>query len=263
MRVRFWGVRGSIPVSSPRTLHFGGNTSCVELVHDGARLVIDGGTGLRALGAELGFQPVEATFLFSHVHWDHIQGVPFFGPAFHPDSRFAFCGAAGLREALAAQMCRPQFPISLDALQAEIDWRELESERSFRAGPFAITPLSLSHPGEVFAYRVEAGDRAVVFATDVEHGGCIDEALVELASGVDLLIHDAQYTQTEYATRRGWGHSTLSEALEVARRAEVGALALFHHDPDRDDASLGLLEAQARSRLPHAFAAREGLALAL
>jgi len=263
MDVRFWGVRGSIPVSGTRYQAAGGHTTCVELVHAGHRLVIDGGTGLRALGASLGFRAVEATFVFTHVHWDHIQGVPFFGPAFHPDSRFVFGGAEGLKEALEAQMCAPQFPITLDALQARIEWRALRSERSFRSGPFEVTPLALSHPGEVFAYRVEAGDRAVVFATDVEHAGVIDEALVELAAGVDLLIHDAQYTEAEYASRRGWGHSTVDEAVEVARLAEVGALALFHHDPDRDDDALCALEAHAQARLPHAFAAREGPALAL
>ena len=263
MDVRFWGVRGSIPVSGARYLGAGGNTSCVEFLHRGRRLVIDGATGLRALGASLGFRPVEATFLFTHVHWDHIQGVPFFGPAFHPDSHFVFGGAAGLQEALSEQMKAPQFPITLEAVRAGIDWLELESQRTFRVGPFSVTPLSMNHPDGVFAYRVETGDHSVVFATDVEHAGVVDEALVELSAGADLLVHDAQYTPDEYAVRRGWGHSTVDEAIEVARRAEVGALALFHHDPARDDEALCRLEARARSRLPGAFVAREGPALAL
>ena len=263
MQIRFWGVRGSVPVSGERYLRAGGNTTCVEFLHDGERLVIDGGTGLRALGASLGFGALDATFLFTHVHWDHIQGVPFFGPAFHPDSQFLFAGAPGLREALAAQMRPPQFPITLDAIRAQLDWAELQSEVTIQVGPFAVTPLEMSHPDGVFAYRVEAGDRSVVFATDVEHAGHVDDALVELSSGVDLLVHDAQYTDAEYQSRKGWGHSTVDEAVDVARLAEVGALALFHHDPDRDDVALRRLEAHAQARLPHAFAAREGPPLAL
>ncbi|MCP4809057.1 MAG: MBL fold metallo-hydrolase [Proteobacteria bacterium] len=270
MHVRFWGVRGSIPVAGRDTLRTGGNTTCLAISSGDHVLLLDGGTGLRAFGESWGYRPLTATVLFTHVHWDHIQGVPFFGPAFHPDSRLTFGGAAEgeIRAALAGQMTTPCFPITLDAFAASVAWRQVRSGRAFQDGPFRITPLRLAHPGGVLAYRVEADGASVVFATDVEHAGQIDPALVELARGADLLVHDAQYTAAEYAgdggpARIGWGHSTVDEALEVAERAEVGRLALFHHDPARTDDGVAVLEAYARARRPGTFAAREGPALAL
>ena len=270
MHIRFWGVRGSIPVAGRDTLRTGGNTTCLSVHAAGRVLLLDGGTGLRAFGQHWGVRPLDATLLFTHVHWDHIRGVPFFGPAFHPDSRIRLGGAseAEVREALSGQMTAPCFPITLDAFAAELSWREVRSGRAFEDGPFRITPLRLKHPGGVLAYRIEAEGRALVFATDVEHAGQVDPALVELARGADLLVHDAQYTTAEYLgqggpSRVGWGHSTIDEAVEVAARAEVARLALFHHDPSRTDDGVAVLEAYARAQHPGAFAAREGPSLAL
>lgn len=274
MKVEFWGVRGSIAVSGERFARTGGNTTCVEVEHDGHRLILDGGTGLRALGERWGFRPLTATVLFSHLHWDHIQGVPFFTPAFHPDSDLTFVGAGGVREALAVQMRPPQFPIGLEALVGarrfvDLDLRSSPVASAFEIGPFRITPCEQDHPDGVVVYRIEAGGRSLVFATDTEHGGHrIDRALVDLSEGCDLLIHDAQYTDAEYRgeagpARRGWGHSTWGEAVEVARRAAARRLALFHHDPSRSDDAVDAIEADARARLPAAFAAREGGAVAL
>lgn len=266
MEVRFWGVRGSIAVSGAAYARAGGNTSCVEVRAGGERLVLDGGTGLRALGDTLG-GPVRATVLFSHVHWDHIQGVPFFGPAFHPASELLLVGATrdgvDLRDALARQMRAPSFPVDLSALRARVTYRPAVAHEPFEVGPFRVTATDLSHPNGVLAWRVEAEGRAVVYATDTEHGGTIDPRLVALAEGADLLVHDAQYTDEEYASRRGWGHSTWGEAVEVARRAQVGRLALFHHDPRRDDDTLAIIEDRARALLRGAFAAREGQAVVL
>jgi phosphoribosyl 1,2-cyclic phosphodiesterase len=272
MHVRFWGVRGSIGVSGSRYVRTGGNTSCVEVLHEGHRLILDGGTGLRALGDELGRTPLEAALLFSHVHWDHIQGVPFFAPAFHPDSRLTLCGAprpgGKLREALEAQMRPPQFPITLDALRARLQFVDLVPGRSVLLGAFRVTPVELNHPDGVLGFRIEAGTSSLVYATDHEHGGRMDGRLLDLAAGADLLIHDAQYTAEEYAggsgpSRRGWGHSTWAEAVEAARQAQVGRLALFHHDPQRDDEALARIEALARESFPAVFAAREGEVVAL
>jgi phosphoribosyl 1,2-cyclic phosphodiesterase len=253
MEVVFWGVRGSIAVSGARYARAGGNTSCVELRHDGERVILDGGTGLRAMG-EAHPGPLRATVLFSHVHWDHIQGVPFFSPAYHPHSELTLVGE-GLRRALAAQMRAPTFPVGLDALRARIDWRDAGP---LSVGPFRVTPVPLCHPNGVLAWRVEAGGTSVVYATDVEHAGVVDPRLVELARGADLLVHDAQYTGEEYATRKGWGHSTWAEAAEAAVAAKVGRLALFHHDPGRDDDALAVIEDRARARFAATFAAREG-----
>jgi phosphoribosyl 1,2-cyclic phosphodiesterase len=273
MQVRFWGVRGSIAVSGPRYTDTGGNTPCVEIVHDGERLVLDGGTGLRALGDHLGFGPQKLRLVFSHVHWDHIQGVPFFGPAFHPESEVEMIGvprsSGSLRDALHRQMKPPQFPITLDMLRARMAWRDLRDGQAFETGPFRVTPLELHHPDGGVAWRIEAGGRSMVYATDHEHGGRgVMRSLVALSEGVDLLVHDAQYTAPEYRgeagpPRVGWGHSTWEEAVETGRQAQVARLALFHHDPGRGDREVTRIETLARQRLPCAFAAREGERMAL
>lgn len=268
MDVRFWGVRGSIAVSGARYQRAGGNTSCVELRAGGERLILDGGTGLRALGDAIAAETggaVRATVLFSHVHWDHIQGVPFFAPAFHPASELLLVGATrdgvDLRDALARQMVAPTFPVGLDALRARLAWRAAVAGEPFEVGPFRITAAESSHPNGVLAWRVEAEGRAVVYATDIEHGGALDPRLVALAEGADLLVHDAQYTDEEYPSRRGWGHSTWAEAVGVAKRAGARRLALFHHDPRRDDDALAVIEDRARSLFAGTFAAREGVAV--
>lgn len=267
MRVRFWGVRGSIAVSGSEYLATGGNTTCVEVEHDGVRLVLDGGTGLQPLGAALG-SPVEATLLFTHVHWDHIQGVPFFGPAFHPDSRLTLVGAPGLREALSAQMRPPQFPVTMDAFRARMSFVEATPGDPFEIGPFRVRSLQMPHPDGVVCYRIEAGGRTLVFATDVEHGESLDPRLVGFAEGADLLVHDAQYSHAEYTgesgpCRKGWGHSTWEQAVQTARLAEARRLALFHHDPTRTDRAVAVVESIAQNRHHGAFAAREGAVIAL
>lgn len=272
MQVRFWGVRGSVPVSGPGTVQTGGNTSCIEITCEGERLVIDGGTGLRALGEHLGYKPLDVAVLFTHTHWDHIQGVPFFTPAYHAASRLTFVGptrdSGTLRDVLAVQMRPPTFPITLDHIPARIDYVSLDESQVYERGPFRVSSIDLNHPDGVRAYRIEAGGRAIVHATDVEHGDSIDPRLVRLAEGVDLLIHDAQYTREEYQglmgpPRRGWGHATWRDAVDVARSAGARLLALFHHDPARKDEAVQAIEADARSLFGGAFAAREGAPIAL
>lgn len=267
MQVRFWGVRGSVAVSGGRFAQTGGNTTCVEVEHEGERLVLDGGTGLAALGQALG-SPTRATLLFTHVHWDHIQGVPFFAPAFHPDSELLFAGGAGLRAALSEQMRAPQFPVPLDAFAAKLSFLEVAPEQVFEVGPFRVRAVEMTHPQGVLVYRVEAGGRSLVFATDVEHGDTLDPRLVALAEGADLLVHDAQYTEAEYRggqgpSRRGWGHSTWEQAVSLGAQVGARRLALFHHDPTRTDGQLARIEAQAGQRMHGSFAAREGRVVAL
>jgi phosphoribosyl 1,2-cyclic phosphodiesterase len=272
MEVRFWGVRGSIAVCGKEYLDTGGNTSCVEVSHEGVRLILDGGTGMRSLGDSLGCTPHRLTILFSHVHWDHIQGVPFFQPAFHPGSDLTFIGAerpsGTLRDALARQMQPPQWPVGLDAFRAQVRFGAARAGQSQHVGPFQLTPIELQHPDGVLAWHIQAGSTRLVYATDVEHDGQIDPRLLDAAQGADLLIHDAQYTEAEYRgdhgmARRGWGHSTWPEAVQCARSAKVQRLALFHHDPKRTDREVARMEAAARHRHPGAFAAREGVVVSL
>lgn len=266
MKVRFHGVRGSIPVSGDQFARTGGNTTCVVLESEGERLILDGGTGLAALGQELGCTAVDTTVLFTHVHWDHIQGVPFFAPLFHPGSRVRFGGArtewGGIEDSLRAQMRPPQFPVGVDAFAAHLEFTDIDAGHPMEIGPFRIEASEMSHPNGVFVYRVSAGGRVVVFATDVEHGDTLDPRLMDFAAGADLLIHDAQYTRDEYLgtrgpSRRGWGHSSWEDAVEVSLRSGVERLALFHHDPSRDDRGVAEIEQVAKGRFAGAFAARE------
>ncbi|MFN3198659.1 MAG: MBL fold metallo-hydrolase [Bradymonadia bacterium] len=277
MQVKFWGVRGSIAVSGQGFGEVGGNTSCVEVISGEHRLILDGGTGLKALGDAHGRKPLAATVLFSHVHWDHIQGVPFFGPAFHPGSDLTLMGArrptGGVREAVARQMKPPAWPVGPELLRGVKAYDDVPLDRTFDVGPFKVSAIDMHHPDGVVAYRVEADGHALVYATDVEHGGRIEPELVAFCAGADLIVHDAQYTQQEYTGddggpgRRGWGHSTWGEAVELGARAGAGAVALFHHDPSRDDEGVRTLEHLADDALvgcgARAFAAREGLQVSL
>jgi phosphoribosyl 1,2-cyclic phosphodiesterase len=274
LTVRFWGVRGSVPAPGAHTARVGGNTSCVELRAGDEVIILDAGTGLRGLGERLvrSGRPVAASILFSHVHWDHIQGFPFFPPLFRAGTELALYGrpdSGSLADALGRQMTAPSFPVQLGAVPAALTYGDFEPGRPFPVGSAVVRAARLNHPDGVLAYRVEVDGRAVVFATDTEHyADGIDRELVSLAEGADLLIYDAQYTPEEYAgvighARAGWGHSTWVEGVRVARAAGVGALVLFHHDPTHDDGAVEAIERAAATVLPGTVAAREGLELHL
>jgi phosphoribosyl 1,2-cyclic phosphodiesterase len=269
VRLRFWGVRGSCPSPGPDTATVGGNTSCIEVRAGGELLILDGGTGLRGLGDELARGgAVDASILFSHVHWDHIQGIPFFSPIFRSETRLAFYGAPEhmtLEDVLHKQMGGPNFPVRLDQVPADLSFHAMTTGEAAAVGPFRVRPARLNHPNGVLGYRLEVGGRTIVYATDTEHlPGGVDAQLVELAAGADVLIYDAQYTPDEYAAgRSGWGHSTWAEGVRVARAAGVGQLVLFHHDPSHDDPTIDAIEARAAGELPGTIAAREGLTLEL
>lgn len=276
MQVTFWGVRGSIATSGPRFAGIGGNTTCVEITHRGARLILDAGTGLRGLGDKLLAEsralgrPVQATFLFSHTHWDHIQGFPFFAPAFVPGTELSLYGPrteeGDLEAALDRQMRPPSFPVPLAAMGAHKRFGAIEPGQTVEIGPFEVTARLLDHPQGVLGYRIEAGGKAVCFATDTEQQSYaeIDPGLLELARNADLLIHDAQYTEPQYRgeagpKREGWGHSTYVAACQVAAAAEAKRLALFHHDPGHEDPTVEAIERDARGHFLNAFAARENV----
>ena len=272
MTVRFWGVRGSVASPGPETAGVGGNTSCVEIVAGSSRIVLDAGTGLRRLGNELVKQgAVDVTLLLSHVHWDHIQGLPFFAPLYAPGTRIqVVTGANGTptREVLRRQMSAPTFPVDLNDVPAALDFTEVRDRQRFVAGEAEVTVAKANHPDQVYAYRVEHRGRSVVYATDTEHFRCVDPRLAALARNADVLIYDAQYLPTEYVgeggmSRVGWGHSTWEAAVELARAAGVGKLVLFHHDPSRTDDAVAAIEATAQGHFADTVAAREGMALAV
>ncbi len=274
MKVTFWGVRGSIATSGSRFARFGGNTTCLEVTHGDAQLVFDAGTGLRALGQKMmeeGRAQRDVTFFFSHLHWDHIQGFPFFTPAFVPGTKIELYGPVDedgvttLYDALDQQMKPPCFPVTLDMMASEKHFTTVASGDTVSTGPFDVSMRALNHPQGSLGYRIEVGGRSVCFATDTEHHeGAIDDAILDLARDVDLLIYDAQYTEDEYEgragpPRKGWGHSTYVAATEIARAAGAKQLALFHHDPMHDDAMVERMEQDAKTRFANTFAAREGL----
>ncbi|MDB4965677.1 MAG: Metal-dependent hydrolase of the beta-lactamase superfamily [Myxococcales bacterium] len=274
MRVRFWGVRGSIAAAGHPTAGVGGNTSCVEVrcgtAGDETLLIFDAGTGLRLLGESLA-GPVTAHLFLSHLHWDHIQGFPFFGPAYVPGNRVGLyaperCAPGGdVRAAFAAQMRAPHFPVGLDVMRAELAFEAVAAGGELEIGGARVRAAAAKHPNGCLAYRVDYAGRSVVYATDTEHdaAGGLDADLLELARGADVLIYDAQYTSAEYAARRGWGHSTAAEGARLASAAGVSQLVLFHHDPTHDDWQIARIEAETRGLFPSTTAAREGLTLTL
>jgi phosphoribosyl 1,2-cyclic phosphodiesterase len=276
IRVKFWGVRGSVPVPGPHTANIGGNTSCVEVRCGDDLLVFDGGTGLRLLGKHLRPQmPLTLHLFFSHVHWDHIQGFPFFGPALAPGNVIHMYGGAQVagrvESAMVGQMESPSFPVRLEQLPATMHFHDLLSGDVVEVGPNTrVRCAAGNHPGGVLAYRVEHAGRSVVYMTDHEPEN--DEQpphIVELTRGADVLIYDCMYTPEEYigqkdgVSRVGWGHSTFAVGAALAREAGVGELLLFHHDPDQSDRDVADKVARTQKLFPASRAAYEGLEIPL
>lgn len=273
MRIRFWGTRGSIPTPGHRTVRYGGNTACVE-VRDASDhlLILDAGTGLRELGLTLnGTSPLTVDLFLSHLHWDHIQGIPFFRPAYDPKSTLRLYGPTQhrpLRELLGLGMDDPFFPVDLDGLPVQLEVHEVASGSKRTVGPYQVTAAKLFHPAPALAYRIEADGRSIVYATDTEDPFSGEpNPVVDLAKNVDTLIHDGQYLDTDF--KPGWGHSTVATALDVAARAHAKRLILYHHDPDRSDDALDRIgvEAQATANKNggglEVIVAREGMEITI
>ena len=255
MTFRFWGVRGSIATPGPETVRYGGNTPCVEVRAGGRLLVLDGGTGLRGLGVDLieRGEPVEADLFLSHLHWDHIQGIPFFTPAFIPGNTFRIWGdSKGDREVqktLERQMTDPNFPVPLSIMGSDLEFRQLDAGSEIQLSGVTVRTAALRHPNGCLGLRIDADGRSLVYTTDTEHdpdSGELDPNVVDLARGADVLIYDSMYTEAEYRSGKiGWGHSTYAEAMRVARAAGVKQLCFFHHEPTHDDDFLDARLAEA------------------
>jgi diguanylate cyclase (GGDEF)-like protein len=284
MRVRFWGTRGSIPTPGNRTAIYGGNTSCVEIqTSDGTTLVLDCGTGIRMLGLDMlqRSTPHRIHLLIGHTHWDHIQGFPFFTPAFLPGTELNIYGSSAfqrsLEDSLSGQMQYSYFPVKLQDLASRLHYTELE-EGFFRIGEVLVETQYLNHTAPTIAYRFSCDGATVAYVTDHEpfwnprgpefhHPG--DQRHIEFLRGADLVVHDAQYTSEEYKTKLGWGHSPTDYVTDVAIAAGVGRIALFHHDPTHDDEVIKRIETEQRARAATAgslldvFAAAEGMDIAV
>lgn len=260
--VRLRGTRGSIPSPGPRTARYGGNTSCVELRVGDTLLVLDAGTGIRSLGRELASAGggIDATVLLTHFHWDHIQGLPFFSPLHDPSSRLEIVAPADrdeyVEERLSRQMEPIFFPVPFHGIRADCRftaWREGPLERE----GVRIDVLPLRHPSRTVGYRIETPAGSVCYLPDNELvGGAYDvpgdwrDRLEAFVADADVLVHDAMYEEAEYGRYEGWGHSTVEQAVALARAAGVARLIGFHHAPDRDDAELDALAARTRQEAP-------------
>jgi len=273
-RLKFWGVRGSIPVPGPGTIRYGGNTACVEVRADDEIIVLDAGTGIRSLGLalenEFGSQPIKLALLITHVHWDHIQGFPFFVPSYNDKNLlriYGYDGAdTGLREILKGQMTTPFFPVKLYDLPGRLYIKKLET-MEFEIGKVRVRAKYVNHPGVCVGYRLDTSSGSVAYLPDNEpydafklhavktkllspeqtQKRAVTEraALVTFLEACDVLILDMQYTDEEYKHHVGWGHGSLSTGVALALDANVRKLVLFHHDPDHDDKMIDKMVKQA------------------
>jgi phosphoribosyl 1,2-cyclic phosphodiesterase len=272
MKVAFYGTRGSTPVPDPDFVQFGGNTSCILLTFDSGRIaILDAGTGIRKLGDDLiaaSHEQYDNIFIgLSHTHWDHIQGFPFFEPAYDPKRRItvAICGkdreSKDLESIFSTQMQVDLFPVPLDKMGAQLKFWEPDIINYTTPDGVNIVASKHNHPGHAYGYRIEEGEKTLVYCTDVEHNDGIDPDVVALSKNADLLIHDAHYTPDELKVKKGWGHSSWEQAIEVAELAGAKKLALFHHAPNHPDDFLLEMEKECKKRFPEAFLAREGTEL--
>jgi phosphoribosyl 1,2-cyclic phosphodiesterase len=269
-KIKFWGVRGSIPAPGKSTCKYGGNTPCIEIRCGDKLIILDAGSGIRELGNHLSKEttPIEANILFSHLHWDHIQGFPFFTPAFISENRVNLFAEKKLNKTfenlMSGQMMYPHFPIALKDLDAHITFNELEYGDEVSFGEVTIKTSRNNHSDGCIAFRIEYKNKVVVYATDTEHYACADPILLKTAKDADYIIYDATYTDDEYSgktgsPKTGWGHSTWQEGVKLAKAANVKNLVLFHHDPEHTDDMVDDIESSAKKIFKNTIAAYEGL----
>jgi len=263
MEVVIWGARGSVPCSSKQKIHYGTNTPCIEVeLAGGERIIFDAGTGLVSLGnylEKLGFPGCERIHLFfSHFHWDHVQGLPFFKVVYRKETTLRLYGQPGIEVVFSGQMVAPFSPVPFEALPAKIEVVTVDAPLVI--GGASVTPVPLNHPQGCYAYVVENGGRKFVYATDTEpDGGEADARLIEAARGAGLLVMDSNHLLHEVEARRGWGHSSWKRCVEVAQAAGVKRLVLFHHDPFHDDEMVTRKERMAQELFPETVCAYEGM----
>lgn len=267
--VRFWGTRGSLPVSGAEYIRYGGNTACVEIKCGGQSLFFDAGSGMRPAGkAMLAQGKRDFDLFFTHCHYDHIVGLPFFAPLYYPGHKVTvwsghLAGQMTTDQMLHEFVRHPWFPVNLDICCSKLMTRDFRSGDVLRPRPgIVVRTGSLNHPGGCIGYRIEYAGRAVVLISDTEHvEGQLDENILALIEGADLVIYDCTYTDDEMKLYRGYGHSTWQQGVRLCEAAGAKRLALYHHDPSRTDTMMSAIEDQARARFPGAFAAADGMSL--
>lgn len=269
-QVIFWGVRGSIPVPGPDTLKYGGNTSCVQVQIGDRLFIFDAGSGIYSLGRELvkNNSELNGDIFITHTHWDHIQGFPFFAPAFVKGNRFRLYGQSKIdttfADLMVGQMVYQHFPVSLDQMGAVFEFCELDSGALLDLGDgILLSTICNNHPNGGLSYRLDYRERSCCYITDTEHYPEINEELCHFIHNSDLVIYDSHFTDKEYPRYMGWGHSTWQEGIKLVEAAEARRLVLFHHANFRSDNEMEAIEKQARARMSNCIAAREGMVINL
>lgn len=271
LKLKFWGVRGSIACANPSHMKYGGNTSCIEVRAGDHCFVMDAGTGIRNFGGSLVSNGDRVShMLLTHTHWDHIMGFPFFAPAYDPKNSISIMaghltGQGGIKKILSSQMNNPMFPIPLEAMQADLKFEDFEAGESFLLhDDVNIRTAPLNHPNGATGYRIEHGGKSAVYVTDTEHvPGQPDQNILGLIDGADLVIYDSTYTEDEFPSKIDWGHSTWNEGMRLCQAAKVKQLAIFHHEPDHDDDFMDKLAAEAAKAWDGTFVCREGMEIIL
>jgi phosphoribosyl 1,2-cyclic phosphodiesterase len=267
LRIRVWGCRGSIACPAPTHLKYGGNTTSIEVDAGDKKFLLDCGTGVRNLGNKLRKDDQrEATILLTHTHWDHINGFPFFAPAFDKERRFHILAGhlydrLGIKSVFQTQMDNPMFPVPLEAMKADLKFEDFPAGESLDLGQgngLKVRTAKLNHPNDATGYRIEHDGKSFCLITDTEHvPGSPDQNILGLIEGADLVFYDSTYTEEEFPAKIGWGHSTWEEGVRLCKAANVKRLGIFHHDPEHDDAFMDKLAAEAEAAWPNAFVVRE------
>jgi phosphoribosyl 1,2-cyclic phosphodiesterase len=270
MKVKFYGVRGSLPACGREFERYGGNTTCIKILREKANriAILDAGTGIRNLGKELineGLSQNVINIVFSHFHWDHIQGFPFFAPAYNSNQTIGILALGmkekieDLREIFSTQMQKEYFPIQLEMMGAQFEFLNYGDDETIYGAHLKSVAQYHKYRGGSYGFRLEDEGVSLVVCTDLEHINGIDKNIVDFARDADLLIHDGQYTAHEYKKYKGWGHSTWEQAVEVAKEANVKKLIITHHDPDHDDCFLDRIEKECQQLFPNSMLAKEGM----